>query len=180
MTGWLGQKRSIVWFVSGLLVGLLLVSPASAHVGTSITHLWNLHLRPLADARYVNLGEKATNADKLDGKDSTAFQDRLLRAHVRTEPLPELHADVVEVSSYGITDDMVSTVLGPGDQLYYCFDLPTDAQNALVTPIVPSNQIGSAIAGGSVCGSDEPDFAVCLFNTITEKCSQGEFAIVVF
>jgi hypothetical protein len=71
------RNRSFVWFVSGLLVGVLLVSPASAHVGTSITHLWNIHLRPLADARYVNLGEKATNADKLDGKDSTAFQDAL-------------------------------------------------------------------------------------------------------
>lgn len=42
-------------------------------------HLWNDHIKPKADARYANAvpdTDKAKNADKLDGVDSTGFQSR--------------------------------------------------------------------------------------------------------
>ncbi|MGH2656579.1 MAG: hypothetical protein ACRDIZ_07770 [Actinomycetota bacterium] len=47
-----------------------IVLPATAHVGTP-RHEWNKHLRKVADLRYYRIGEKVTDADLLDGVDSS-------------------------------------------------------------------------------------------------------------
>jgi hypothetical protein len=45
--------RHAALLAAGLAVGAIVTgSPAGAHVGTSISHIWS-HLRPKADARYV-------------------------------------------------------------------------------------------------------------------------------
>jgi hypothetical protein len=54
------------------IAAAMTATPAAAHVGGTVAHLWN-HLKPLADARYVNVGEKASDSDKLDGLDSSDF-----------------------------------------------------------------------------------------------------------
>jgi hypothetical protein len=51
-----------------LLVGSNLVLPAGAHVTKRVGHLFS-HLDP----RYINASEMASNANLLDGQDSTAF-----------------------------------------------------------------------------------------------------------
>jgi hypothetical protein len=66
-----------IWHVpaallAGILAGSVLITPALGHIA-GVTHTWNQHFRPLADARYVNVNEKAPNAELLDGQDSTAF-----------------------------------------------------------------------------------------------------------
>jgi hypothetical protein len=79
--------RTATVLAIGVAIGSALVAtPVSSHVGGTVTHLWNDHIRPKADARYytkaqanaryVNVGEKATsaanadNADAVDGKDA--------------------------------------------------------------------------------------------------------------
>jgi hypothetical protein len=68
------RGRSIALLVAGLLTGTVLIQPAVAHVTRRLGHLQK-HL----DKRYVKKGDivanaaNAANADRLDGKDSTAF-----------------------------------------------------------------------------------------------------------
>ena len=38
---------------AGVLVGALLLSPVAAHVNNNFSHLWNDHIKPKADQRYV-------------------------------------------------------------------------------------------------------------------------------
>ena len=52
----------------GALAAAMIVAPAGAHVTKKLQHLQK-HLDPL----YLNVGEKASDADKLDGVDSTGF-----------------------------------------------------------------------------------------------------------
>jgi hypothetical protein len=53
MRGW----RLAALLASGVAIGVLMVgTPAGAHVGGSVNHLWN-HLKPKADKRYVNESE---------------------------------------------------------------------------------------------------------------------------
>jgi hypothetical protein len=65
------------------ICGGLLAAPSIAHDTTSVTHNWTRHYRPLAkkifytkrqaNTRFINIGEQASNADRLDGLDSTSF-----------------------------------------------------------------------------------------------------------
>jgi hypothetical protein len=73
-------------FVSLLVVSLcggLLAAPGVAHDSASIRHNWSRHYKQLAkkifftkrqaNTRFINVGEQASDADMLDGLDSTAF-----------------------------------------------------------------------------------------------------------
>jgi hypothetical protein len=65
------------------ICGGLLAAPGVAHDTTSITHNWNRHYKRLAkmifytrrqaNTRFINLNEKASNANLLDGLDSTSL-----------------------------------------------------------------------------------------------------------
>ena len=45
---------AVALLAAGIAIGFVMVAtPAGAHVGGSVNHLWN-HLKPKADARYVN------------------------------------------------------------------------------------------------------------------------------
>jgi hypothetical protein len=55
---------------------MLLATSAGAHVGGTVSHLWNQHIKPRADVRYANAvagTDKARNADKIDGIDSSGL-----------------------------------------------------------------------------------------------------------
>lgn len=77
------SKRDVVMLLTGVVVAGILISPAGAHVGGTVAHLWGDHIKPKvtalvytktqSNARYLGKTAKAANADKLDGKDSTAF-----------------------------------------------------------------------------------------------------------
>jgi hypothetical protein len=78
-------------------------TPVSAHISTSVTQLWNAHIKPATDARYYTKAQanaryytraqanarylganaKAADADELDGLDSTAFLPATGRRRMR-------------------------------------------------------------------------------------------------
>jgi hypothetical protein len=49
--------KLVALLATGMAIGVVMVgTPAGAHVGGTVNHVWN-HLKPKADARYVNEGE---------------------------------------------------------------------------------------------------------------------------
>jgi hypothetical protein len=49
-----GRRTAVALLAAGMAIGIVMVgSPAGAHVGGTVNHLWN-HLKPKADPRYVN------------------------------------------------------------------------------------------------------------------------------
>jgi hypothetical protein len=67
-------RGAVTLGILGAFAAAMIVSPAGAHVTRKLKHLYK-HLDP----RYVNVGEtvaNATNADKLDNLDSSAFQQK--------------------------------------------------------------------------------------------------------
>ena len=79
-------RRDLVLLLVGGLLAAMLITPAGAHVGGTVGHLWKQHLLPLAkksfytkaqsDGRYLGKTAKAADADKLDGVDSTALASK--------------------------------------------------------------------------------------------------------
>lgn len=60
---WPRRWRAGTSLAVGVLVGMMLITPAGAHVGGSVKHLWNKHLKSLViglgDPRWVNTDEAA-------------------------------------------------------------------------------------------------------------------------
>ncbi len=85
MTGGSLRKKVVVSLLSVAAIAGVLVAPSVAHDSDSITHNWEKHYRVLAksifytkgpsDARFVNVGETASDAALLDGLDSTGFAE---------------------------------------------------------------------------------------------------------
>ena len=77
--------RTVALLAIGVAIGTTLTAtPVYAHISTSVTHLWNVHIKPKTDARYYTKNQANTrfalkgqsgggNADLLDGLDSTEF-----------------------------------------------------------------------------------------------------------
>jgi hypothetical protein len=76
--------RTIAIVTIGVALGTTLTAPpVYSHVGGTVAHLWTKHIRPQADkryptkaaaeGRYVNVGEKASDAELFDGLDSNIF-----------------------------------------------------------------------------------------------------------
>jgi hypothetical protein len=80
-----GVKVVVTSLVALVLIGATLVPPGTAHVSPSATHNWRRHYKPLAkkifftktraNARFVNVGEQASDAALLDGMDSSRVRD---------------------------------------------------------------------------------------------------------
>jgi len=52
-SGWRSGWRAIVLLIIGGVLGANLIMPAAAHISDSVTHLWNAHIKPKADHRYL-------------------------------------------------------------------------------------------------------------------------------
>jgi hypothetical protein len=66
--------RTAAVLALGVAIGAVLVAtPAASHIGT-VTHLWNKHIKPRADKRYLNLNEVRAfgNVSDADQDDFTA------------------------------------------------------------------------------------------------------------
>ena len=107
-------RRTIAVLAVGIAIGTTMAaSPAGAHVGGTVSHLWN-HLKPLADARYANAvsgTDKAKDADKLDGLDSAAF--------VKGAGNVVGDSVVLDMTS-GVYEGSLLSIPGVGDVRYRC------------------------------------------------------------
>jgi hypothetical protein len=62
--------------LAGILVVGLLLQPATAHIGTP-NHLWGTHLRPKADARYLQTTNVYVSAEFTLGASANLTVDRM-------------------------------------------------------------------------------------------------------
>lgn len=60
--------------LAGVVVATLVLTPAGAHVGGTVAHLWTDHIRPLADSRYVKAAQLRTGYVSCAG---SAFQEEI-------------------------------------------------------------------------------------------------------
>lgn len=73
------RGRWVAMFVTGVVAGSLLITPAGAHVENTVKHLINDHLKvffytkKVANQRFVSFAEKVVDSDNLDGRDSSLF-----------------------------------------------------------------------------------------------------------
>lgn len=51
------MKRLILAMAAGICIGTVIISPASAHVSTSVSHLWAEHIAPLAKQIFFTKGQ---------------------------------------------------------------------------------------------------------------------------
>jgi hypothetical protein len=71
-----GAARWAAVLVVGTLAGSVLIGPAMAHLNRPLTfaHLKkHFYTKKAADNRFINVGEQASDSDRLDGLDSTEF-----------------------------------------------------------------------------------------------------------
>jgi hypothetical protein len=144
------KRRRIGQWVAVLLVGMLagsvMLTPVGAHI-KNFNHLKKKHFytKKAANSRFINVGEKASDSDKLDGKDSTEFlgtagkaadADKLdgLDSTAFEEVVAYAHVlsggGVVEAESKGITDADVTMESTSS----YCFRTIPAFKFALATP----------------------------------------------
>jgi hypothetical protein len=73
---WREATRWVAVVAVGAFVGSVLIGPAMAHLNRPLTfeHLKkHFYTKKLANSTFISVGEKASDSDKLDGKDSTEF-----------------------------------------------------------------------------------------------------------
>lgn len=73
---WRDTARWVTVAVVGSLVGSIMIGPAVAHLNSPLTftHLKkHFYTKKSADSRFINVGEKASDSNKLDGKNSNEF-----------------------------------------------------------------------------------------------------------
>jgi hypothetical protein len=62
------RRRTFLSLAIGLVMGVIIAAPpVGAHVGGTVQHLWRDHIRPKADARYVNDRLSAVSSNALAG-----------------------------------------------------------------------------------------------------------------
>src|SRR5918996_6279041 len=87
----LGGLRGVALIVIGIFMGATLITPAVAHVGGTLTHLWNApnhirdKVRAYGDNRWLGKTAKATDSDLLDGLDSSAFAIKTIHNNYWTD-----------------------------------------------------------------------------------------------
>jgi hypothetical protein len=102
-----GVARWGAVLVVGTLVGSALIGPAMAHLNNPLTfkHLKShFYTKKIADSTFLNTGEtaaSATNADKLDNLDSTAFQAKCAPGTVKAYAF--IDATVVSTTAFATT-----------------------------------------------------------------------------
>lgn len=146
------RKRTVGQWVAVLLVGMLagsvMLTPAGAHLNSPLTfsHLKkHFYTKKAANNRFINVGEKASDSDKLDGKNSTDFLGATAKAAdsdkldgLDSTSFPEIVAyahvqpggGVVEAESKGIADANVTLESTSA----YCFRNIPSFKYALTTP----------------------------------------------
>jgi hypothetical protein len=157
------RSKVVVSLLSVAVIVGLLVAPSVAHDNDSISHNWRRHYRLLAkkifytkgrsNARFVNVGETASDAALLDGLDSTAFAaashvhsgDDITSGTVAAARIDALLARDAEV--FGIVTDADGTGSGLDADL---LDGSSSASFAAASHVHSGNDITSGTVDESV------------------------------
>lgn len=160
--------RAIALLATGMVIGVvMLATPAGAHVGGTVGHLWKDHIKPKTDPRYANAvvgTDKAKDADKLDGIDSTDFLGRAW-AVVRADGSVARSAGVSGSQSFGAgvyAVDFVQNALNCGviATLGHPGTVQTAQGQVVANPNTPGNVI---VRTADSAGTETPrDFTVAL------------------
>ena len=77
-------RRDVALILVGAVIAAFFITPAGAHVGTTVDHLWKKHIKPLAakafytkkkaNDRFLKKTAKAADSDKVDGVDGARLQ----------------------------------------------------------------------------------------------------------
>lgn len=115
--------KLVALLATAMMFGMIVAgTPAGAHVGGSVSHLWKKHVKPKADERYANAvsgTDKAKNANNLDGLDSKSFAQVLARGTTPADP-PNIEPNgcyLVPVNPQGVgdvSDDVILVTPGQG------------------------------------------------------------------
>lgn len=142
----IGQWVAVL--LAGILAGSVMLTPVGAHLNSPLTfsHLKkHFYTKKASNNRFINVGEKAADADKIDGKNSTDFLGAMAKAAdsdkldgLDSSSFPEIVAyahvqsggGVVEAESKGIADANVTLESTSA----YCFRNIPAFKYALTTP----------------------------------------------
>lgn len=141
---WANGWRGAILIVVGIFVGASLITPAAAHVGTTLNHLWGApnHIRDKGDARWV----RKTGA----GAGPVAY------AHVNADGT--LDAAKSKNVNASFRDDVVTN--------YYCVDVAVPYKNITVSPVGTSAYIAVPYPGDPFTSCDVPgDATVQIFDS---------------
>jgi hypothetical protein len=150
--GWRGAALIVV----GIFMGASLITPAVAHVGGTLNHLWSApnHIRDKGDARWV----KKTSA----GAGPVAY------AHVN------LNGTLDAANSKNVTatfrDDVVTN--------YYCLDVAVPYKNITVSPAGISAYIAVPYPGDPFTSCDVPGDATVQIFDAAGSAASTDFYIV--
>lgn len=154
-----GFRRVALIFV-GIFMGAILITPAVAHVTPSLTHLFThtdqrYYKKATANTRFVNVGEKATNSDSLDGHDSSAFANSTFHNFAFTDECDTAatwnECGFVEIvvpagESYNVSVWNSATALGTGADISALFcagrrDVGTELTPSCISPFAVQSAV---------------------------------------
>lgn len=153
---WARGWRGAVLIVTGILMGTTLLTPAVAHVGGSLNHLWGApgHIRAKGDARWV----QKTSA----GAGPVAYAHVNLNGSLDTARSKNVNAT--------FRDDVVTN--------YYCVDVAVPFKTINVSPAGGSAFIAVPTLGDPFTSCDIPgDVTVQIFDSAGAAAST-DFYIV--
>jgi hypothetical protein len=144
-------RRTIVVLALGIAIGTMIVAtPAMGHVGGTVSHLWNTHIKPKADARYdrpvIKAGE--TVRGTIGGQFSSMAAGEI-----------SFNAQLPRAAPFGL-DDAHVTIDGAPDDAGQCTGTSTTptapAGHVCIYPYSVSNVAPNPVfGGGHIWGSGD-------------------------
>jgi hypothetical protein len=162
------NRQSIALLIAGILIGAIAVSPVGAHVTSSFSHLWNKHIKPRADARYVNSKPRKQTIN-LNGFAFTTYEGGVAITRSDTRGASGLSGNDSIAANVSLPDGVTITRLA-------CQFYDVSAGNDLrcLLRYGPRNQ-QSVSTVGSVDSSGEPGFQlVSTTNLNAAKVQSGK------
>jgi len=134
------RQRAVVRGVIVLAIGMVAAGALASTPATSAVDGLSKKEKKQGDKRWINIGEKAADADKLDGKDSTDLGP-VAYAHV------SFTGTLDAANSKGVAGTSLYTA--STDDNYFCIDLAPGVsfKNIQVTPDAAGNVNAAAYAG---------------------------------
>jgi hypothetical protein len=106
--------RAVALLTAGLAIGVtMMATPAASHVGGTVGHLWNDHIKPRGDARYLRYNSTLRPGQAISGTFGAAGGSGF--AFTEIDFHPKLPASITEAQAHYLTTGATSAECpGPG------------------------------------------------------------------